>query len=86
MSKLHMPQRDSPKPSEVQTRVLTKKKIANYAYILTDQLGEGYSSKVYRGVNELNSNSLSYRRLPRRHQSHRHGTHQQRNTPDPPAV
>lgn len=36
-------------------RMLTKKKIANYSYILNDSLGEGYSSKVYRGINELTS-------------------------------
>lgn len=60
MSKLYMAQKDSQKPSDVQTRVLTKKKIANYSYILSDQLGEGYSSKVYRGLNEVTSTATVY--------------------------
>lgn len=52
MSKLQQAQQRS---ADGPSRLLTKKKIANYSYILTDQLGEGYSSKVYRGLNETTS-------------------------------
>lgn len=75
MSKLQAAQQRS---ADGSTRVLTKKKIANYSYILTDQLGEGYSSKVFRGLNETTSTPYhASRRLPGSHQGHRYGTHQQ---------
>ena len=53
MSKL---QTNQQRAADGSTRILTKKKIADYSYILTDQLGEGYSSKVYRGINDTTSN------------------------------
>jgi RIO-like serine/threonine protein kinase len=36
--------------------MIALKKIENYSYALTDEIGLGYSSHVYRGKNELNSN------------------------------
>ena len=33
----------------------TRKKIENYSYGLNDEIGKGYSSKVYRGRNDDNS-------------------------------
>lgn len=35
--------------------MIALKKIENYSYALTDEIGLGYSSHVYRGKNELNS-------------------------------
>jgi serine/threonine-protein kinase ULK2 len=33
----------------------TRKKIENYSYGLNDIIGKGYSSQVYKGVNDENS-------------------------------
>jgi hypothetical protein len=35
-----------------------RKKIENYSFLMTDRIGKGFSSIVYRGVNELTSNDL----------------------------
>ena len=35
--------------------MIALKKIENYSYALTDEIGLGFSSRVYRGKNDLNS-------------------------------
>ena len=32
-----------------------RKKIENYSFLLSDRIGKGFSSTVYRGINELTS-------------------------------
>ena len=39
--------------------MIALKKIENYAYALSDEIGLGFSSHVYRGKNELNSKPCS---------------------------
>lgn len=36
--------------------MIALKKIENYSYALSDEIGLGYSSHVYRGKNDLTSN------------------------------
>lgn len=38
--------------------MIALKKIENYSYALTDEIGLGFTSHVYKGKNELNSNYL----------------------------
>jgi hypothetical protein len=38
--------------------MIALKKIENYSYALTDEIGLGFSSRVYRGKNDLNSTYL----------------------------
>lgn len=59
----------------------TTKKIQNYQFKLNEVLGKGNFSKVYRGINELNStHCLSNRRLARSHQGGRDEQHQNTRT------
>jgi hypothetical protein len=41
--------------------MIALKKIENYSYALTDEIGLGFSSRVYRGKNDLNSKDLLIR-------------------------
>ena len=38
---------------------LNKKKVKNFSYSISDKVGKGYSSIVYKGTNEDNSKSNS---------------------------
>jgi hypothetical protein len=38
--------------------MIALKKILNYSYALTDEIGLGYSSKVYKGKNDTTSINL----------------------------
>lgn len=33
--------------------------IENYSYGLSNQIGKGYSSKVYKGINEVNGETVA---------------------------
>lgn len=37
----------------------TKKTISDYAYFISQRIGNGYSSEVFRGINEKTSNNIS---------------------------
>jgi predicted Ser/Thr protein kinase len=38
---------------------ITRKKIENYSYQTGSQIGKGYSSQVFKGKNDITSNSFS---------------------------
>jgi hypothetical protein len=44
------------------TQSVARKKLEHYSYLLTDSIGKGYSSQVFRGRNDLTSTQLAYRR------------------------
>jgi hypothetical protein len=53
------PNQNKKNPPQVDGMIALKK-IENYSYALTDEIGLGFSSRVYRGKNDLNSiNPLS---------------------------
>jgi len=41
--------------TSLQTVDTFRKKIENYSFLLSDKIGRGFSSTVYRGINELTS-------------------------------
>jgi hypothetical protein len=48
-----------------------RKKIENYSYGLKDWIGKGYSSVVFKGINDETSNHKSLSRGNRSHQGRR---------------
>lgn len=51
------PNQNKKNPPQVDGMIALKK-IENYSYALTDEIGLGFSSRVYRGKNDLNSTSV----------------------------
>jgi hypothetical protein len=41
------------------TSAYTRKKIENYSYGLSDVIGKGYSSQVFKGRNDSNNDSVA---------------------------
>ena len=42
-----------PNPTQRAMQGEYRKKIQNYSFLLTDRIGKGYSSTVYRGLDDL---------------------------------
>ena len=51
------PQNYQPQPNGIPARA--KKMIENYSYGLQDQIGKGFSSKVFKGKNETNGEAVA---------------------------
>ncbi len=62
------------KPSSVYGGSTTdsRKKIKHFSYSHSDKIGKGFSSIVYKGTNDLTSNSVSKFRFCSSHQSNRY--------------
>lgn len=54
-------------PSPHQTVEIFRKKIENYSFLMNDRIGKGFSSIVYRGLNDLTSTILCDLRLSGSH-------------------